>query len=80
MLDRGVPDETILAVPTQDPLQEEYRELDDVPRHLLVEIEHFFHTYKDLEGKRVEMRGWEDRPAAYRTILDSIARYTARYR
>jgi inorganic pyrophosphatase len=80
MLDRGVPDEKILAVPTQDPLQEEYRELEDVPRHLLVEIEHFFHTYKDLEGKRVEMRGWEDRPGAYRTILDSIVRYTTRYR
>ena len=80
MLDRGVPDEKSLAVPTQDPLQEESRELEDVPRHLLVEIEHFFHTYKDLEGKRVEMRGWEDRSGAYRTILDSIARYTTRYR
>lgn len=79
MLDRGVPDEKILAVPTEDPLQKEFRELTDVPSHLLAEIQHFFQTYKDLEGKRVEILGWEDRPAAYRTINDSIARYTAKY-
>lgn len=56
------------------------KEPKDVPRHPLVEIDHFFHTYKDLEGKRVKMRGWEDRSGAYRTILDSIVRYTTRYR
>jgi inorganic pyrophosphatase len=28
--------------------------------HLLKEITHFFSIYKDLEGKRVEMRGWHD--------------------
>ena len=79
MLDRGAPDEKILAVPVHDPLQGDYRELEDVPTHLLREIEHFFLTYKDLEGKRVEMRGWESRSAAYRAITDSIARYRTRY-
>jgi inorganic pyrophosphatase len=27
---------------------------------MLKEITHFFSIYKDLEGKRVEMRGWHD--------------------
>jgi inorganic pyrophosphatase len=30
---------------------------------MLKEITHFFSIYKDLEGKRVEMKGWRD--AAY---------------
>jgi inorganic pyrophosphatase len=30
---------------------------------MLKEITHFFSIYKDLEGKRVEIRGWHD--AAY---------------
>jgi inorganic pyrophosphatase len=79
MLDRGVPDEKILGVPTQDPLQQEFLELDDVPKHLLMEIQHFFQTYKDLEGKRVEIQGWENRTAAYHTILAAITRYGAAY-
>ncbi len=79
MLDRGVPDEKILAVPEHDPLQAEFTELGDVPKHLLAQIQHFFQTYKDLEGKRVEAHGWEDRPAAYKAIIESITRYERRY-
>jgi inorganic pyrophosphatase len=30
---------------------------------MLKEITHFFSIYKDLEGKRVEIKGWHD--AAY---------------
>jgi inorganic pyrophosphatase len=30
---------------------------------MLKEITHFFSIYKDLEGKRVEVKGWHD--AAY---------------
>jgi inorganic pyrophosphatase len=35
----------------------------DIYPHLLKEITHFFSIYKDLEGKRVEVKGWHD--AAY---------------
>ena len=79
MLDRGVPDEKILAVPTEDPLQEEFRELTDVPKHLLAEIQHFFQTYKDLEGKRMEIAGWEKSDSAMRVITASIERYADQY-
>jgi hypothetical protein len=37
---------------------------------MLKEITHFFSIYKDLEGKRVEIRGWHD--AAY--ARDRVAR------
>jgi inorganic pyrophosphatase len=58
MLDRGEPDDKILGVPQHDPFQQEYFDIADISQHLLKEVEHFFRTYKDLEGKRVEIIGW----------------------
>jgi inorganic pyrophosphatase len=37
----------------------------------LREITHFFSIYKDLEGKRVETKGWHDASVARRLIIES---------
>lgn len=79
MKDRGDPDEKILAVPSEDPYHQEYFDIADLPQHYLKEVEHFFSVYKDLEGKRVEMQGWDKSVAAMSTITDCIARYEAKY-
>jgi inorganic pyrophosphatase len=79
MKDRGDPDEKILAVPSEDPYHQEYFDIADLPQHYLKEVEHFFSVYKDLEGKRVEMLGWDKSVAAMHTITDCIARYEAKY-
>jgi len=79
MLDKGEPDDKILAVPCNDPLHQEYFDIADLPAHYLKEVEHFFHIYKDLEGKRVEIRGWQKSEAAMAIIRESIERYDARY-
>ena len=57
MLDRGEPDDKILAVPSHDPFHGEYFDIADIPRHFLSEVEHFFLIYKDLEGKRMQIVG-----------------------
>jgi inorganic pyrophosphatase len=80
MLDRGEPDDKILGVPLHDPAQEEYFDIADIPQHTLKEVEYFFSTYKDLEGKRVEVVGWEKSEVACQIILDSIERYDRKYR
>jgi inorganic pyrophosphatase len=36
--------------------------------HRLVEIEHFFDTYKLLENKETAVVGWRDREAALATL------------
>ena len=46
---------------------------------MLKEVEHFFHTYKDLEGKRVEILGWGKSGEAMEIINESITRYQAAY-
>ena len=79
MLDRGEPDEKILAVPSEDPYHREYFDIADVPQHYLREVEHFFGIYKDLEGKRVEITGWGQHLEAMETINACIARYEAKY-
>jgi inorganic pyrophosphatase len=42
-------------------------------------VEHFFHRYKDLEGKRVQIVGWEKSLKAMDAILDGIKRYDESY-
>ncbi len=80
MLDRGEPDDKILSVPLHDPYHEEWFDIADIPAHALKEIEHFFKSYKDLEGKRVEIKGWGKSVEAMRIITESIERYDQAYR
>src|SRR5579864_6669835 len=58
MIDQNEPDQKILAVPNRNPVFDQWHTIDQVFAHLLREIEHFFTIYKELEGKRTEMRGW----------------------
>jgi inorganic pyrophosphatase len=39
---------------------------------MLKEITHFFSIYKDLEGKRVEIKGWHDAAYARDHVVRSI--------
>jgi len=75
MNDRGFNDYKVLGVPNTDPFFDEYRELDDVPKNFLREVEHFFSTYKQLEGAVVETQGWTAREAAWVEIRASIKRF-----
>jgi inorganic pyrophosphatase len=58
MRDEKGADYKILCVAVGDPNQAHIERLDQMRPHRLVEIEHFFETYKLLEDKRVEVVGW----------------------
>jgi len=75
MTDRGLNDFKVLGVPHGDPLFEELRDLGNVPRHYLREVEHFFSTYKQLEGVSVTPMGWGPAADAAAEVKASIARY-----
>ncbi|HUX35129.1 MAG TPA: inorganic diphosphatase [Gemmatimonadaceae bacterium] len=79
MVDRGEPDDKILAVPTHDPYSSEYFDIADIPQHLLKEVAQFFVSYKELEGKHVEIAGWGKSGEAMRLITRSIALYDQAY-
>ena len=68
MLDGDKSDDKILAVPTSDPRYAEYHDLDNLPQHILKEIAYLFETYKVLEGKHIQVLGWEKPEAAKKVI------------
>ena len=81
MSDEAGPDAKVLCVPAKDPRSGAIHDLDDLPKFLLAEIEHFFAVYKDVEpGKSVETRGWEGAAAASGAVDDARARYVAAHR
>jgi inorganic pyrophosphatase len=78
MTDDAGPDAKIIAV---HPSEQRYAGADDIsdlPPHLLEEIEHFFHVYKQLEpDKFASTRGFEGRDAAWSEIRASQERFRA---
>ena len=77
MSDEKGPDEKILCVPLRDPMWSHVRDIADLHENLRNEIEHFFQVYKDLEGKRVDTRGFGDHAEAEQVIAESRRRATA---
>jgi inorganic pyrophosphatase len=77
MKDHNVNDFKVLGVPHTDPLFAEFQNLGDVPSHFLREVEHFFATYKQLEGTHVEPMGWATAQDAILEVRASVERYRA---
>jgi inorganic pyrophosphatase len=75
MMDQGIPDEKILAVGRTNPRYADVWNYTEIYPHMLREITHFFSIYKDLEGKRVEIKGWEDAARAREAITSSMERF-----
>jgi inorganic pyrophosphatase len=74
MTDEKGPDEKIICVSVRDPFWGKYRELDELDRNLLDEIEHFFRVYKELETSKVDTRGFGDGEEALRVIAQARER------
>jgi inorganic pyrophosphatase len=74
--EKGV-DHKILCVPVGDPLWNHINRLADVPPHLLIEIEHFFDVYKELERKKTAVEGWEDAGSARKVIRRAQLQFKA---
>jgi inorganic pyrophosphatase len=60
MIDGGDRDEKILCVPDKDPRYAHVKSLKDIAPHRLDEIAEFFRSYKNLEKKVTDIRGWQD--------------------
>ena len=75
MRDKGQNDYKLLAVPNKDPLFCDIKKLEDVPHHFLREVEHFFSTYKHLEGVTIEPLGWASVEDGIIEVRASIDRF-----
>ena len=80
MVDAGKKDHKIIAVATEDPEFNSYREAAEMPTHRLRMLQRFFQDYKQLEGKAVEVDEIQPAKTAYPIIEDALARYSRQRR
>ena len=75
MIDSDEIDEKIIAIPFGDPSLTQYKDISELPGHLLTEMGHFFEVYKSLEGKKTYILDIEGKEAAKKIIVESIKTY-----
>ena len=75
MQDNGKMDEKIVAIPMKDPNYNTYRDINELPRHVFSEMEHFFTVYKNLEGKNTIVDEVKDRQVALEVIEKCLDNY-----
>ena len=75
MIDGGDSDDKILGVPVNDPRFTDIKDISNLPKQFLDEIEHFFTDYKKLEGKKTKVLGWENAEKAFEAIKHSQELY-----
>jgi inorganic pyrophosphatase len=80
MIDMGKKDHKIIAVATDDPEYNSYREASEMPPHRLTMLRRFFQDYKLLEGKAVEVDEILSAREAYPIIEDALHRYSQQRR
>lgn len=77
MIDSGDNDNKLIAVPVDDPRFVDMKDLGDINKHTLKEIEHFYSTYKKLQNKEVQVEGFEGRAAAEAAVTEGMALYAS---
>ena len=77
MTDGGDADDKVIAVPVEDKRWDDVHNLEDLNKHTLKEIEHFFKTYKELKGKGnpIEVKGYSDKSKAMEAVERSKKLY-----
>ena len=76
MIDGGEGDDKIIAVPVDDPRFEKFQDLGDINPHTVKEIEHFYSTYKKLQDKEVEVKGFQGKKEAQVAFEEGLELYT----
>ena len=79
MIDDGDSDNKIIGVPIGDPRWDEVKDLEDINKHTLKEIEHFFSTYKKIQNKEVEVKGFKDKASAQADFEKSLKLYKEKF-
>ncbi len=80
MIDGGEGDDKIIAVPVDDPRWDEVKDLGDINKHTLKEIEHFYSTYKKLQNKEVVINGFKGKKEAMESFEEGLKIYKNKFK
>ena len=76
MIDQDLEDIKIIAIHVNDPMFESYRDISELPPHVLREMRHFFEIYKELEDAKLPVvEDFRGRIDAHTVIRESVAAY-----
>ena len=75
MTDKDETDEKVIAIPFGDPQYNSYKDISELPSHLIEELKHFLSVYKQLENKVVKVLKVEGHTSAKKTIVENIEFY-----
>jgi inorganic pyrophosphatase len=75
MIDSGTQDDKIIAVATKDPSVNHITNMEELPRHFILELKNYFEQYKVLENKKVVIDNFQDKATALKVIEDAIEFY-----
>jgi inorganic pyrophosphatase len=75
MIDNGMGDEKIIAIPYNDPTYNFYSNIDELPQHIFDEMKHFFSIYKQLEHKETAVNEFGGPEEAIQIIDHCIINY-----
>lgn len=78
MTDDDEADEKIIAAPEKDPAMGHYREVNELPEHIRLEISHFFQVYKTLEHRNTVVERIEGRQRALQVLEKAMEEYEKR--
>jgi inorganic pyrophosphatase len=76
MRDSDYLDEKIIAIPFGDPMYNGYTSIDQLPRHIVQEMMHFFSVYKELEGKKTAVETMHTVVTAKKTITSCMRAFS----
>ncbi len=79
MQDNGEGDDKILCVPADDSRMADIHDVKNLDNAVREEVAHFFEVYKQLEGKKIILGGWDHVEAAHKIIGEAIARYKEKF-
>jgi len=79
MIDGGEADDKMIAVPCNDPRWDSVIDLQDINKHTLKEIEHFFLTYKNIQNKKVEVTGFQGKDMAIACFTEGKKLYEDKF-
>lgn len=78
MKDGGESDVKIIAVPVSDPRWDDVKDLKDLNKHTLREIEHFYSTYKKLQDEEVIVGDFKGKKEAVKMFNEAVELYKAK--
>lgn len=79
MTDEGAIDYKVIAIPFGDPTYNGYDNIDELPKHISDEIQHFFNVYKTLEHKNTTVLEMLGRDRAIEVINDALIGYRRKF-